>query len=335
VNQYPPTGAMAMYEQMSLADLIRLRDDLAQILRRRFGRTLALVFTDVEGSTAYFARFGDEAGRALQQRHIEMLHALAVRVGGRIVDTAGDGAFAIFPTVDTACATLREMQQQISVHNLSRPAEHHLKVRCGIHWGSVLTDGVIVTGDAVNFSARVTGTGQGGEIRLSREAFGELGSADRTRCTPLSPVTMKGFADPVPLVLFAWQDRSIFPTTVSVDESGEVIQLPQQRDTLTFGRLKGEEAGMGTNDIVLSVPDPDATLKISRWHFELRKSPQGYVLRPVSSALTEVDGRIVTKGGEALLTVGSVVRVAGVMTLRFRGEAGGPPNSSSAATVYR
>ena len=41
----------------------------------RFERRRALVFSDVVGSTPYFARFGDEAGRQLQQRHVDLLNA--------------------------------------------------------------------------------------------------------------------------------------------------------------------------------------------------------------------------------------------------------------------
>lgn len=324
------------YEKMSLAELIGLRDDLSQLLRRRFGRSLALVFTDVEGSTAYFARFGDEAGRALQQKHIELLHQCASKALGRIVDTAGDGAFACFGSVDAASTALTELQMLIGTHNLSRPPEHLLKVRSGIHWGHVLTDGQIVTGDSVNFCARVMGTGQGGEIRVTKEAFSELSSSERLKCTPLASVTMKGFADPVALMLLEWQDRSLFPTSIFVQESGETITLPQ-RDVITFGRLKADamlSAEMTTNDVVLSLPDPEATLKISRWHFELRRSVHGFLMRPLSSAVTEVDGQMIMKGNETAIRVGSVIRVAGVLTLRFCGQAPASSLVSSSATVY-
>jgi class 3 adenylate cyclase len=315
------------FDHLSLAELIRLRDGISQLLWQKFGRNLALVFTDVEGSTAYFARFGDEAGRALQQSHIEIFQFCATKVGGRIVDTAGDGAFSVFPAVDAACAALKEMQAGIALRNSSRPPEHVLKVRCGVHWGHVLTDGQTVTGDSVNFCSRVAGTGQGGEIRLSREAFGQLSTAERPHCTVLPAVTLKGFSEPVPLMLLAWQDQSLFPTAVTVDESGERILIPS-RDTVTFGRLRDEAR---SNDVVLSLPDPDATLKISRWHFELRRSTQGFVLKALSSALTEVDGVPIEKGAEARVRVGSVVRVAGVLTLHFRTDSA---ELSSSPTVY-
>ena len=78
---------------LSMTELIRLQDVLSKALVRRFEKRLALVFTDVVGSTPYFARFGDEAGRKLQQRHFDLLNAVIAPEGGRMIDTAGDGAF--------------------------------------------------------------------------------------------------------------------------------------------------------------------------------------------------------------------------------------------------
>ena len=42
-------------ETMSLTEMIRLRELISEVLLRRFERNLALAFTDVVGSTAYFA----------------------------------------------------------------------------------------------------------------------------------------------------------------------------------------------------------------------------------------------------------------------------------------
>ena len=82
---------------LSMAEIVRLQELLSRELRRRFEKELALVFSDVVGSTDYFARFGDEAGRRLQQRHFDLLGPPVLAGGGRIVETGGDGAFVVFP----------------------------------------------------------------------------------------------------------------------------------------------------------------------------------------------------------------------------------------------
>ena len=80
-------------DSLTLTEIIQLQTQLSQTLQRRFEKQLALCFTDVAGSTQYFARYGDEAGRRLTQRHIDLLSAQLPKTEGRIVDTAGDGAF--------------------------------------------------------------------------------------------------------------------------------------------------------------------------------------------------------------------------------------------------
>ena len=68
---------------------------------------------------------------------------------------------------------------------------------------------------------------------------------------------------------------------------------------------------------MLRHPDEDLCKRISRWHFELRRLPDGFYLRPVSEQTTEVDGVGVTRGGQVPIRPGSKVRLGGVMTLVF------------------
>lgn len=303
-------------DSLTLTEIIQLQTLLSQTLQRRFERQLALVFTDVAGSTQYFARFGDEAGRRLVQRHIDLLSAVLPRNQGRIVDTAGDGAFTCFPTVELARQAMVELQQAIMRENLLFSREQQLVVRCGLHYGNVLTDGTLVTGDAVNLCSRVAGTAQGGEMRLTRAAFQELLPNHRLRCRDMKMVEMKGISRPVEVLAFEWRDTSGFPTMVTLVETGLEFRLPDQ-DVISFGRLR-EIKGMPANDVILELPEAQQSLQISRWHFELRRRPEGFLLRPVSDQTTEVDGAIVTKGQEVPLRAGSTVRVARLLSLQFR-----------------
>src|SRR5207247_10724995 len=132
---------------LTMTEIIRLQDLLSRELTRRFARTQALALSDIVGSTAYFAEHGDEAGRMLQQRHGDLVReALKEAPGGRLVDQVGDGAFLCFPTVDDACRTLVALVELLDRDNAARPKKHALHVRIGLHWGTVLTDGVLVTG---------------------------------------------------------------------------------------------------------------------------------------------------------------------------------------------
>lgn len=302
-------------ERLSFTEIVRLQDTLSRALVRRFEKKLAFAFSDVVGSTPYFGRFGDEAGRKLQQRHVDLCQAGAQEHGGRIVDTAGDGAFLCFPTAEQAAEAMIGLQEAIAADNDARGVEHRLRVRIGVHFGPALTDGVQVSGDSVNFCSRVASSAETGELRLSAAAYGALtGIGLRLRCKRLGAVELKGVERPVELVALDWRDSQKFPSVVRF-EDGSTVPLPRL-DVVRFGRLRDQD-GAVANEIVLTTPDANKQHHISRWHFELHLRSAGYVLRAVSNAPTALDGAAVQKGEERPVKPGSKVTVGGVLTLEL------------------
>jgi class 3 adenylate cyclase len=306
-------------DALGLTDIIQLQNLLSEALRKRFTRHLALCFTDIVGSTPYVSRFGDEAGLRLHQRHLDALRAAIAPHQGRIVDTAGDGAFCCFPTAEAAATAIRDLFRLLCEDNYLRPSHDELSVRCGLHWGEVLTDGDVVSGEAVNLCARVGQVGQGGEIRITRGAFQQLPPLLKLRATMLAPAVLKGIAGHVDLFRLEWQAPGGVVASLRIQETGEEIHLPS-KDTISFGRFSGDERKPG-NDVVLSLRDVEARQAISRYHFELRRGVDGFKLRALSRSSTEVDGENIPPGGEAPVRPGTVVRVAQTLTLQFAGPA--------------
>jgi hypothetical protein len=144
----------------------------------------------------------------------------------------------------------------------------------------------------------------------------------------MSPVPLKGIPDLVETLVLPWRRRGSVPVAVRIAETGQEIPLPAQ-DNISFGRRRDGEGGGQGNDIVLAAPDPAATMGISRFHFELRRTASGFVLRPTSSGLTEVDGRAVPKGHEVPVGPGAVVCVSRLLTLIFVGPAAADDASMS------
>jgi adenylate cyclase len=82
---------------------------------------------------------------------------------GRLVDTAGDGAVAIF-MLDASDAARRcaRCSTTWAAANAHRERDHQLALRIGMHYGRVLTDGVQVTGDVMNLCARIAASAEPG-----------------------------------------------------------------------------------------------------------------------------------------------------------------------------
>lgn len=300
---------------LSMQEIVQTLRVLQQELTRRFERKMALVFSDIVGSTQYFARFGDAAGFQLQQLHTSLWQECLPAYDGRIVDTAGDGAFITLPSANAAIEALLAFQKLISRENVDRARNRQLQVRFGVHWGPVLTDGEVVRGDSVNYCARIAASSDPGEIRVSREVFQEAALQHRLNCRPLGRVPLKGIAEPADLLALDWLDQSMFPVKFCVEETGEEIALPKQ-DIISFGRLREYEGALA-NDVVLELPDTSRSMRISRWHFELRRMEDGFYLHALSDGTTEVDGMLVAKGRSARIKPDTRVRVAEVLTLVF------------------
>ncbi len=308
---------MVDFSSLTMTEIIRLQNHLQEELTRRFERPLALVFSDIVGSTAYFARFGDAAGRQLQQLHTDLLTSCIAATGGRIVDTVGDGAFAVFPSATSAVDGVIALQNMMARANETRARQQQLLVRIGLHWCPVLSDGVAVSGDGVNMCSRVAGSAEAGEVRLTRAVFHELAREHRLNCRSLGEATLQGFASPVELLALEWRDQSLFPRSLRIEETSEQINLPRQ-DVVSFGRLL-DHNGARANDVVLSHPDPTLLRQISRWHFELRRSEHGLRLLALSDSATTVDGRRIERGEAVPVRAGSRVGVAGVLNLHLLG----------------
>jgi class 3 adenylate cyclase len=304
---------MTNFSALSMTEIIRLQNELQQELTRRFECSLALVFSDIVGSTSYFSRFGDAAGRQLQQLHFDLLASCIAPTGGRIADTAGDGAFLVFPHATAAINGIVAFENMMASANESRSHQQQLLVRIGVHWGSVLSDGVAVSGDAVNLCSRVCASAGAGEVRLTRAAFQELGREHRLSCRSMGDTPLHGFDGPVELLAFEWRDESQFPRAVLIEETSEQVSLPR-KDIVTFGRLQ-DYNGSRANDIVLGHPDPELARQISRWHFELRRSEHGMRLLALSDSVTTVDGRLVERGKAAAVRAGTRICVGDVLTL--------------------
>ena len=330
---HPEVDAMTDFSALSMTEIIRLQNELQQELTRRFECSLALVFSDIVGSTSYFSRFGNAAGRQLQQMHSDLLSTCIVSAGGRIVDTAGDGAFVVFPHVASAISGIVAFENLLVRENIRRSDQQELIVRVGIHWGSVLSDGVAVSGDAVNLCSRVCASADAGEVRLTRAVFDELGREHRLSCRSVGETAVRGLDHPVELLAFEWRDQSQFPTRVLIEETDERFELPR-KDVVTFGRLP-DHNGARANDIVLRHPDPELSRQISRWHFELRRSEHDLRLLVLSDSVTTVDEREVGRGEAVAVRSGTRIRVADVLTLVLVGPVQQYPDHDPDSTMIR
>jgi adenylate cyclase len=76
-------------------------------------RHIALVFSDLKGSTRLYEEIGDAAAYSGVSRHIDFFKQSVARAGGSIVKTMGDGVMCAFARFDDALEAALEMQRQV------------------------------------------------------------------------------------------------------------------------------------------------------------------------------------------------------------------------------
>lgn len=159
---------------------------------------IALLFTDLQGSTALYERVGDAAAYNMVRAHFALLAAVVRDHDGAVVKTIGDAVMASFSDPAQAVRAALAMQAQIGSTDLV------LKV--GVHAGPsvvvTLNDRLDYFGSTVNMAARLQGQSTGGDVVLSgtvaddpavREVIDDVPSHRET-------VVLKGFTEPVGFV---------------------------------------------------------------------------------------------------------------------------------------
>jgi len=120
---------------------------------------LAVMFTDVVGSTSSAVKLGDRQWTDLLELHDRLLRRELARHDGTEIDTAGDGFLSTFATPSEAirCATrLHRVMEEIG-----------LQLRVGIHCGEVELREPGIAGITVHIAARVQARAAPGETLVT------------------------------------------------------------------------------------------------------------------------------------------------------------------------
>ena len=134
---------------------------------------LAMMFTDIEGSTSMLASMGDEAWLAVLRRHDATLRSLFTTHRGEVYTGTGDGFFVGFPSVDNALLCAIAIQATMD----------EVKVRIGVHFAEASRDAGGISGRGVHEAARISALGAGGDVVASTSTL-----ALATMNVPTGPV---------------------------------------------------------------------------------------------------------------------------------------------------
>lgn len=129
--------------------------------------TVAILFTDIEGSTRLLQQLGPVFPTVLLA-HNNILRAAFASHGGEERREEGDSFFVTFPAASDAVAAALAAQRSLGAH--AWPTEAAVRVRMGVHIGEIQTVAGMVVGMAVHEAARISTAAHGGQVLVSAVA---------------------------------------------------------------------------------------------------------------------------------------------------------------------
>ena len=173
---------------------------LVQQVSKAGRRPAAILFADLEGSSALARRLSTASYFAVGRRLVRAADGCVIDAGGLVGRHVGDGIVAFFPAQtagsESAAArncvlAARQLRAALAgVAERSDLAPEEVVLRFGLHWGSTLYIGAVTTGgrsevtalgDEVNEAARIEACATGGRMLASKDLIERLAPDDAAR----------------------------------------------------------------------------------------------------------------------------------------------------------
>jgi class 3 adenylate cyclase len=212
---------------------------------------VAVLFTDLVGSTELMSTLGDRAFDDLRRTHFAALARVVAAHGGEEVKNTGDGIMAVFPSAADAVEGAVAMQQATARQRTTSP----IAIRVGVAVGDATLEGGDVFGTPVVEAARLVAAARPGQILATAVARALAGGRSDADFADLGPVELKGLPEPVPICEVVWQ-----PTGPAIPLPGLVTDMGRifvGRDG-DLGRLTQlwKEAVAGERRVVFLAGEP-------------------------------------------------------------------------------
>jgi class 3 adenylate cyclase len=178
--------------------------------------TVALLFSDLKGSTSLYEGVGDAPAFGRVNRHFDFLREAIARNRGAIVKTIGDAVMGAFSSLEDALHAALEIQRDLTAWCAAQGIDPPFELRVGVHAGPAIAVNANTRldyfGRTVNLAARVERESVGGDVVVLQELLEEpagrraLGELDVTAEAFRAP--LKGILESARLVRLRPQSKS-------------------------------------------------------------------------------------------------------------------------------
>ncbi len=188
---------------------------------------VAILFTDLVGSTELTAALTPDAADELRRAHFSALRQAITASGGTEVKSLGDGLMVVFPIASAALSCAVAMQQAVDRDN--RNAIRVLQLRVGISAGEVTREADDYFGEPVIEAARLCARADGGQILAAALVRAMAGRRSPFVFSPLGALDLKGLPELVETIEVSW------PSLVDGGAAREIPPPPRLETVPSIG----------------------------------------------------------------------------------------------------
>ncbi|MDH4182863.1 MAG: adenylate/guanylate cyclase domain-containing protein [Nitrospinota bacterium] len=181
-------------ENIDIETLLREKEKIDSLIKRKFTREITVMFTDLSGSTQMSEELGDLAMRAIFKKHYDIIRPLVESHNGVLVKTMGDGTMSYFEDAASAIRAAIAIQKGIAQYNEEK-GDPQLFIRCGLNTGLGIVEKTDVYGDVVNVAQRYEAMATAREILMSAETFQAVKGTSGLTIIFLKESNIKGKGD--------------------------------------------------------------------------------------------------------------------------------------------
>lgn len=254
---------------------------------------IAVIFTDIVGSTKFFKSQGDLAGREMLQRHQDIASRCVTEHGGAVVKILGDSVMAYFVNAKEALKSAIKIQQQLQIYNRQQDIQNQIHIRIGIHFGDGIIEHKDIYGDVVNTAAKLTPLVDRDQIYISKEVYSLARDLPSVR---FEMVDLSGRKDaPKGLTIYSviWKETVKFdPLMKTLLYFKPIWNIAKDDFTKTWSRLLAEkdtvwgdkiekESILSDKSVILIVNEVTSALAIANGVREFIKKRPGYERDPL------------------------------------------------------
>ena len=290
---------------------------------------LAVLFSDVVGSTRIYEILGDQRAREIVSICIDLMRASTEQHHGTVIKTMGDEVMATFPVADDALNAAAQIQRQITTHPALQVEGQAVAVRIGCHFGPVVVESRDVFGATVHTANRMTSQAKAGQIMTTAATIERLSPEWRSSVRQIDVALLKGQGAEVSLYEAIWQTEDVTSMLPSISMGGSADRRAQRlrlsadgseviidegRQQITIGRAD-------ENDLVIRgnlISRIHARVEISRGKFLLiDQSTNGTFVLAADGEESFVRRDSMQLKGEGMIGLGKAPEGESPQTIRY------------------